>query len=197
MPQLAAIAAQLGLDEQDRPELTAQMVKQRLEASPDTLLIIDNLDEPNRLKADAWRDWLPGEACLRIITTRQNQIPGVSEMMPIERLPREQGIELLARHRPDAEEETNRQAAGDVVDFFDGLAVGVNVVGVYMAINTAARWQTLKKNLEEGGLAASLMRPNLRKRSLRASSGDNSQRINLSVIASCEFLPRASARLLI
>lgn len=154
MPQLAELAVHLGLDEQDRPELTAQMVKQRLEAPPDSVLIIDNLDEPGRLKAAAWRDWLPGGACRRIITTRQPHIPGLSEMMAIERLTREQGIELLAHHRPDAADQANNEAAGDVVDFFDGLAVGVNVVGVYMAINTTAWWQTMKTNLEEGGFAA-------------------------------------------
>ncbi len=154
MPQLADLAVHLGLDEQDRPEQTAQMVKQRLEADPDSLLIIDNLDERDRLSAEAWRDWLPGGACRRIITTRQPHIPGVGEMMPIERLTRGPGVNLLAHHRPDATDEANHRAAGDVVDFFDGLAVGVNVVGVYMAINTSASWPTLHTDLEEGGLAA-------------------------------------------
>ncbi|MEE9129188.1 MAG: tetratricopeptide repeat protein [Phycisphaerales bacterium] len=154
MPQLADLAVHLGLDEQDRPELTAQMVKQRLETPPDSLLIVDNLDERDRLTTVAWRDWLPGGACRRIITTRQSHIPGLSEMMPIERLTREQGIKLLAHHRPDAADQANDEAVGDVVDFFDGLAVGVNVVGVYMAINTTASWQKLKTNLEEGGFAA-------------------------------------------
>ena len=154
MPQLADLAVHLGIEEQDRPEATAQMVRQRLEAPPDSLLILDNLDERDRLTTATWRDWLPGGACRRIITTRQSHIPGLPEMMTIERLTREQGIELLAHHRPDAAEEANREAAGDVVDFFDGLAVGVNVVGVYMAINDSASWQTLKTNLEEGGFAA-------------------------------------------
>ncbi len=136
MPQLANMAIHLGIEEQDRPEPTALLVKLRLEAPPDTLFIIDNLDEPSRITTYAWKDWLPSGACRRIITSRQNHIPGISEMMPIERLTREQGIKLLAQHRPDADEKDNRDAAADVVDFFDGLAVGVNVVGVYMAINT-------------------------------------------------------------
>ena len=154
MPQLAELAVDLGLDEQDRPDRTAKMVKQRLEAPPDSLLIIDNLDEWDRLTTAAWRNWLPGEACRRIITTRQSHMPGLSEMMPLERLTREQGIELLAHHRPDAADQANHEAVGDVVDFFDGLAVGVNVVGLYMAINTTASWQKLKTDLETGGFAA-------------------------------------------
>lgn len=153
LPVIVDLADQFGVEEADTPEHTAQRVKEHLEASESSLLILDNVRDPKQWGDTEWSRYLPGGNCRRLITTRSRHLPGL-EMYPIERLPRDQGIELLARHRDDAGKSENEQIVGDIVDWFDGLAVGLTVVGAYMSLHPDLTWEAYQKSLEAKGLGA-------------------------------------------
>ena len=144
----------LGIEEADTPEKTAARVKSRLEADPPALLILDNVRDAQQWSDAEWSQYIPAGNCRRLITTRSPHLSADVEMYPIERLPRAQGIALLAKYRLDAGEPANEQLVGDLVDWFDGLAVGLTVVGVYMTLHPDLGWADYAASLEKKGLGA-------------------------------------------
>ncbi|HEX3356990.1 MAG TPA: tetratricopeptide repeat protein [Tepidisphaeraceae bacterium] len=154
MQAIAELAPHLGIPDRERPEETARAVKDHLEAGEPSLLILDNVHNRDHLAAAGALHCLPCGGCRRLITTRSHDLLDASHMMPVERLPRDIGIALLGKYRPDAALPENRQVVGDIVDWFDGWAVGLTVVGVYMALpkHRSIQWSAYATSLSEKGL---------------------------------------------
>ena len=155
LPQIAQLAANLHLPtpEREPPEETARRVREHLEAGEPALLILDNVRGPEQWRNADWGAFLPGGNCRRLVTTRSPHL-GDLDMMLLERLPRPQGIELLARYRADAGDAGRAALVGDIVDWFDGLAVGLTVVGAYMKLHAGITWEAFADSLERKGLGA-------------------------------------------
>ncbi len=156
LPAIAALAEPLGLPEEDNAERAAAAVKRRLEAGAASLLILDNVRSREQWNDAKWSACLPAEGCRRLVTTRSDHLSANLAMYALPRLPRDQGVGLLSRYRPDAADPANETLVGNVVDWFDGLAVGLTVVGVYMAMsrNRDVTWQEYADSLEGKGLGA-------------------------------------------
>lgn len=149
VPPLAELAPRLGIHATGNAEETAALVKARLEAGPASLLILDNVDGPEQWVGGRWSRLLPQSPCRRLVTTRAPLLFGV-RMVPLERLSVEDGVQLLANFRADAREDP--QSVGRVVEWFDGLAVGLTVVGVYMQMNPLLSWRAYADDLQGRGL---------------------------------------------
>ncbi|HEX8691539.1 MAG TPA: tetratricopeptide repeat protein [Longimicrobium sp.] len=150
-PPIAELAPHLGLESAETAEETAQRVKVQLETGGPSLLILDNVRGPAQWRSREWSRHLPGEACRRLVTTRAESLPGV-KMYPLERLSSEDGVRLLAKYRDDVQE--NEPLAKAVVEWFDGLAVGLTVVGAYLAMQPRLSWRQYVDDLERKGLGA-------------------------------------------
>jgi len=151
LPQIAGLAQHLGLPESEKPEQTAARVKAMLEAGQPALLILDNVPGQQQWLDPEWSRYVPGGNCRRLITTREPHLPGL-KMIPIERLPRDKGIELLAEYRKDAKHADHKPLVGNIVDWFDGWAVGLVVVGIYMANQPQLSWERYAQSLDKKGL---------------------------------------------
>jgi len=149
--QIAGLAAHLGLPEAETPEQTAARVQAWLAAGPAALVILDNVPGPEKWRDPDWSRYVPGGNCRRLITTRQPHLPGLT-MISIERLPRDKGIDLLAEYRKDAKQSNHKGIVGDIVDWFDGWAVGLVVVGVYMQNYPKLTWSRYADSLGKKGL---------------------------------------------
>jgi tetratricopeptide (TPR) repeat protein len=150
-PPLAELAPHLGLESAETADETALHVKAHLETGATSLLILDNVRGPQQWRSREWSRHLPGEACRRLITTRAESLPSVV-MYPLQRLTTDDGVRLLAEYRDDVGK--NSTAAAAVVEWFDGLAVGLTVVGVYMAMHRRLPWSGYVNQLEYKGLGA-------------------------------------------
>ncbi len=150
-PRLEELAPHLGLPALGTPEETAQRVRAQLETGEASLLILDNVSGPEECRTDDWRRVLPVGACRRLMTTRAEKLPDV-QMYRLQRLSREDGVKLLARYRADVAQE--EALAARIVEWFDGLAVGLTVVGVYMQMHLSLSWQRYVDSLEKKGLGA-------------------------------------------
>jgi hypothetical protein len=148
-PRLEELAPHLGLSAAGTPEETAQRVRAHLETGPPSLLILDNVSGPEQCRTDTWTRALPVGACRRLMTTRAEMLTGV-HMYRLQRLSRDDGVKLLARYRADVVE--NEPLAHRLVEWFDGLAVGLTVVGVYMQMQSGLSWKRYVDALESKGL---------------------------------------------
>jgi tetratricopeptide (TPR) repeat protein len=149
VPPLAELAPYLGIHADASAEETAALVKAHLEAGAPSLLILDNVDGPAQWLGGRWNRLLPQSPCRRLVTTRATLLAGV-RMIPLERLSAEDGLKLLANFREDARGDP--QSASKIVEWFDGLAVGLTVVGVYMQMNALLSWNEYADDLEGRGL---------------------------------------------
>jgi hypothetical protein len=150
-PAIADLADHLGIPEADAPEKTALLVKAHLESGEPSLLILDNVRDATQWRDPEWSQFLPAGNCRRLITTRASRLPGV-DMYPIERLTRDDGIDLIAQFRPDAKDPANREIVGAIVEWFDGWAVALTVVGVYMSLHPDLSWSDYRESLNQKGL---------------------------------------------
>ena len=152
-PAIADLADHLGIPEGDTPEKTALRVKAHLESGEPSLLILDNVRDAKQWNDPQWSRFLPAGNSRRLITTRASRLPGV-DMYPIERLTRDDGIDLIAEFRPDAQDTANREIVGAIVEWFDGWAVALSVVGVYMSLHPDLSWSAYRESLNQKGLGA-------------------------------------------
>lgn len=149
VPPLVELAPYLSIRSDGSAEETAALVKARLEAGAPSLLILDNVEGSAQWLGGRWNRLLPQSPCRRLVTTRATLLAGV-RMIPLERLSAEDGLQLLANFREDAREEP--ESAAKIVEWFDGLAVGLTVVGVYMQMNPLLSWKAYADDLEGRGL---------------------------------------------
>jgi tetratricopeptide (TPR) repeat protein len=136
---VAGLAAALGLPPIGTAEQTAAAVKCELEAGEPVLLILDNVADN-----DTWDAWhqsgvLPVGAVRWLVTSR-NTLAGV-RLVRVGGVTRAEGLELLAAYRSDAGQQTGKGWAERVVDWFDGVPLGLVVVGAYMALNPKLSWE--------------------------------------------------------
>ncbi|HEV8605340.1 MAG TPA: tetratricopeptide repeat protein, partial [Tepidisphaeraceae bacterium] len=150
-PALAALAPYLEIEDAETAQKTALLVKSHLQSGPPSLLILDNVRDDVQWASQEFTSHLPVSPCRRLITTRHPHLPGMN-MYPIERLSVAEGIELLGAHRPDAKESNNKEIVTAIVNWFDGLAVGLTVVGVYMSIHSDITWVDYAEALSAKGL---------------------------------------------
>lgn len=68
-------------------------------------------------------------------------------MLVAERLSARMGVRLLARRRPDASHEGNVSIVESIVDWLDGWAVALTVVGIYMARRPSLTWEQYARAL--------------------------------------------------
>lgn len=151
VPPLHELAPNLGIPAAETTDLTSAAVRVRLERGEPALLILDNVRGAEQWQSRAWREALPGGACRRLITTRAPRLADVP-MYALQRLSTEDGVALLALYRPDAL--ASRETVERVVEWFDGLAVGLTVVGIYLSLHPDLGWEPYFGSLERKGLAA-------------------------------------------
>lgn len=151
VPPLHELAPYLGIPAAETTDDTAAAVRVRLERGEPALLILDNVRGAEQWQSRAWREALPGGACRRLITTRAPRLADVP-MYALQRLSTEDGVALLALYRPDAL--ASRVTVERVVEWFDGLAVGLTVVGIYMEMNPELPWAKYEASLKTKGLDA-------------------------------------------
>jgi tetratricopeptide (TPR) repeat protein len=149
VPPLAELAPYLRISATENAEETAALVKERLEASAPSLLILDNVEGREQWLAGRWNSLLPQSPCRRLVTTQATLLPAV-RMIALERLSAEDGLQLLANFRDDARED--QRSAAMIVEWFDGLAVGLTVVGVYMQMHPLLSWKAYADDLHGRGL---------------------------------------------
>jgi Tfp pilus assembly protein PilF len=147
-PAVSSLAPHLGLALSERSEEIAARVKQHLETGEPCLLVLDNVDGPEQWRNPPWNRYLPAGACRRLITTRAEHLADV-KMYRLDRLDGDAGVALLAGFRPDAAGDAD---ARRVVEWFDGLAVGLTVAGAYMQDNPDLSWKRYAHSLDEKGL---------------------------------------------
>ena len=151
--KIADLALFLGLMPLQRPEDTAHLVRQTLEHGAPSLLILDNVDDPDQWRETLESGFLPAGVCRRLITTRCPRLRQ-AEMYPLDRLPTDDGVRLLAKFRPDAADAAHRHAVEAIVEWFDGLAVGLVVLGAFLKLNRTLDWEQCAAKLDEKGLGA-------------------------------------------
>ncbi len=150
-PVMAALARRLQLREVFSEAEILQALKLHLEKGAACLFVLDNVHDGQQWTSAGFRDVIPGHPCKRLITTRTEQLPGV-QAYHLPGMTRADGIALLGKYRPDALAAANREVAGDIVDWFNGLAVGLAVTGVYMALHEQLSWEQFAQLLDRLGL---------------------------------------------
>lgn len=158
---LLRLAAPLGVDvaaaERGDPDVAARRIVRELEtrtiaarsthvADPACLLILDNVDVP-ALLAPSRTAWLPAAPWLHVVVTTRlapdhiatpHQVASKErEFVPVDELPDDDGVELIARHQPGGRFATGaeRDAARDLVRQLGGFALAVEAAAVYLGTN--------------------------------------------------------------
>jgi tetratricopeptide (TPR) repeat protein len=150
-PPVETLAPHLGLASSPTAAETAARVKAHLETSEPSLLILDNVRGAEQVRDRTWSSALPGGACRRLVTTRAEHLPNVP-LYPLGRLLPADGLALLAEYRPDVRQ--SAEVGRSIVEWFDGLAVGLAVVGAYMQMNSGLSWDDYRRSLGAKGLGA-------------------------------------------
>ncbi len=155
--ELAKVAPLLGLESVANEQTVAEQVRRHLAAGPPSLLILDGLDDSSIWNRTQQMKLLPAGNCRCLITTARANLADV-KMCVLGRLPRDHGVRLIASFRPDATERENEPIAGEIVDWFDGLPIGLSLVGAWMALNPEWTWAGCRKRLMELGVGTSAER---------------------------------------
>lgn len=145
--EIAAIGVELGLPEQETPELSARAVARYLKNAAPSLLIVDDVNDIEYwtiLEQSA--EFLPGGNCRRLLTTpcRDQCVMG---SVHLDRLPWAQCVLLLAQYREDAGCVDNQEFIRTIVDWVDGLPVALTTIGTYMAWHKDLSWKDYAENL--------------------------------------------------
>ncbi len=152
--EIAAIAPELRLAEQRTSALTARAVVRHLEKGRPSLLIVEDVDDPEEwAQAERSAMLLPAGNCRRLVTTRLPSLCGVP-MYQLEPLSREESVRLLARYREDASCPKNQETVGAIVDRLDGFTLAIKLVGVYMSVHPGLTWKNYSEDLHKRGLKA-------------------------------------------
>jgi hypothetical protein len=151
LAQLAPLIAVTRYASDDARALAAR-VKETLERGERALIILDNVRDRKQWNNESWNDLVPRGNCAQLITSRDPHLSADVATCPVERLPTDVGVQLLARYRGDAAYGKNVALVGDLVDWLDGLAIGVTVVGVYMWLHPGLSWERYARDLESLGL---------------------------------------------
>jgi hypothetical protein len=132
----------------------AVRVKHQLEVSDkQSLLILDNIRDPEHHTKLRNCGFLPLGSCDHLITTTNPHLPNAGPSA-LEGLCPEDGLALLAAHRPDIVSAEDSHAAAVIVHWLGGIPFCLAVVGIYMRRNPIVTWQQYAHSLESMGLDA-------------------------------------------
>ena len=148
LTEMAKLSTLLGCAPAPNEQAAAHEVRDRLSLGPAALLIIDGLDESAKWNRAQQMKLIPEGNCRCLITTSRSSLSDVT-MCVIGRLPRDHGVRALAGFRPDATDRENEPIAGDIVDMFDGLPIGLSLVGAFMALNPDSTWDSCRERVKK------------------------------------------------
>ena len=143
-------------EERQRPDVALAKVKAAFEAGPPALLVIDNVDDPALLTAQARERALPkGDHIHVLVTTRisPEDLPRI-RCLPLDALQTEDAMALLQSFRPiaDSPQDDEWKAALEIVGRLGGHALGVEVVAVYLRENPQVTYRAFAEGLERDGV---------------------------------------------
>jgi len=143
-------------EERQRPDVALAKVKAAFEAGPPALLVIDNVDDPALLTAQARERALPkGDHIHVLVTTRisPEDLPRI-RCLPLDALQTQDAMALLQSFRPIAEspQDDEWKAALEIVGRLGGHALGVEVVAVYLRENPQVTYRAFAEGLQRDGV---------------------------------------------
>ena len=136
-------------EERQRPDVALAKVKAAFEAGPPALLVIDNVDDPALLTAQARERALPkGDHIHVLVTTRisPEDLPRI-RCLALDALQTEDAMALLQSFRPIAEspQDDEWRAALEIVGRLGGHALSVEVVAVYLRENPQVTYRASRR----------------------------------------------------
>ena len=159
VPIVSHVAPKRGIeltdDEKKNMDAAFARVRAELEGGPTTLLLLDNLDQPESLTPEARSRCLPGGENVHVLATTRLEpakLLGV-DCLSLDALPENDALRLLELHRPFAGDD-ERQAALSIVRRLGGHALAVEVVAVFLWKNPDISCAGYLARLEEEGLGA-------------------------------------------
>ena len=147
---------QLSDEERQRPDVALAKVKAAFEAGPPALLVIDNVDDPALLTAQARERALPkGDHIHVLVTTRVSpeDLPRI-RCLALDALQTQEAMALLQRFRAiaDSPQDDEWKAALEIVGRLGGHALGVEVVAVYLRENPQVTYRAFAEGLQRDGI---------------------------------------------
>ncbi len=147
----------MGDEERRQPEVALARVKRAFETGPPALLVIDNLDDPALLNAQARQRALPkGDHIHVLVTTRVSpeDLPRI-RCLPLDALETQDAFALLVDFRPiaDSPQDDEWKAALEIVHRLGGHALAMEVVAVFLRENPEVSYRTFAQSLERDGIA--------------------------------------------
>jgi tetratricopeptide (TPR) repeat protein len=125
----------------------ARLARAFLSRDPRCLLIIDNVDRAADWNARAFQDLIPSGACHVIVTSREENLPGITPVN-VGKLEEAEARGVLAAFRPSAAEARHATAVASILRSVERLAVAVASVGALMAIAEDDDWAAYAARLE-------------------------------------------------
>ena len=104
-----------------------------MKTARDSLLVLDNIDDPKLLAPARCAETLPASDNVHILATTRLEaarLIGV-DCLALDALPEADGIRLLEKHRP-FESDADRQAASRIVVRLGGFPLAIEVVAVFL-----------------------------------------------------------------
>jgi hypothetical protein len=147
----------LGDEQRKSPEIALARVKAAFETGPPALIVIENVDDPALLTAQARERVLPrGNHIHVLVTTRvsPDDLPRI-RCLPLDALQTEDEMSLLQNFRPIAEspQDDEWKAALEIVRRLGGHTLAVEVVAVYLRENSAVTYRDFALSLEREGIS--------------------------------------------
>jgi Pentatricopeptide repeat domain len=154
---LAAFAAPLSIADYPGEDVfaVARRVRDRLTSGPPSLLVLDNVLDAGQWKEREWNELLPRGNCRRLLTTRAELLGDHRiKMISLNRLSTQDARALLHAYRDDVAVADTEDSVQAVIDWFGGLAIGLTVVGIYMANHADRSFDDYWRSLRERKLDA-------------------------------------------
>jgi hypothetical protein len=156
---MMTLAPELGvkLSEADSKDLTQayREVRKALESRPRSLLVFDNLDDPESLSPQLVAEQLPHSDYVHVLATTRLEpecIPSVISL-PTEALAKEDAVRILGKHRPPRDED-ERRAVDAIVECLGRFTLAVEIVGAYLRHHQDITYGDYLTRLEDGGINA-------------------------------------------
>lgn len=147
------------LNESEQRDINAAVarVKRLLEERRRTLLVFDNVDDPQVLAPQQCAKYLPDAAKVHILATTRLGPDRFQRMecVALDALPENDALKLLENHRPISRKDDREwKAALRIVNRLGGHSLAVEVVSVFLWQNPDISYADYLARLEEEGLAA-------------------------------------------
>jgi NB-ARC domain len=155
--EMAALAEHAGLFEDQAPE--AERRRRRvlafvrfLDARPEALLILDNVEDPRSLRNEAF-GFMPAKLGCRVLFTSRRHDDRFATVA-VGALPEAEALDLLVRESRRAWGEADREVAREVCRMLGCLPLALALAGAFLAQNPRVTVRGYRERLREGPLAA-------------------------------------------